>query len=170
MVSKCRICDRLLTSKWAEVGIGPVCASKTGITFGDKKPNQQKGDDDDLVGYDGGDLFIERLEAMTETFVEGFGTVVECKKHTASGCRSNVPRQIYRHSPTGYNFGYGGSGPSDFALNCCLLIAKHADDAYGVYQDFKRKFVEGAQGDRLSIPRVDAEKFFTDMGIQVKTR
>lgn len=161
MVSKCRICDRLLTSKWAEVGIGPVCASKTGITFGDKKMNQQKGDDDDLIGYDGGDLFIERIDpGESESGVKNF----------ASGCRSNVPRQIYRHSPTGYNFGYGGSGPSDFALNCCLLIAKHADDAYGVYQDFKRKFVEGAQGDRLSIPRAAAEKFFTDMGIQVKTR
>ena len=160
MVSKCRICDCLLTSKWAEVGIGPVCASKMGITFGDKKTNQQKGDDDDLIGYDGGDLFIERIDpGESESGVKNF----------ASGCRSNVPRQIYRHSPTGYNFGYGGSGPSDFALNCCLLIAKHADDAYRVYQDFKRKFVEVAQGNRLSIPRNEAEKFFTDLGIQVKT-
>lgn len=160
MVSHCKVCDRLLTSKWAEFGIGPVCARKSGFTK-DPGKTQGKDDSDDLVPYDGGDLFIERVTPFTsESGVKDF----------ASGCRSNVPRQIYRHSPTGYNFGYGGSGPADFALNCCLLVATHADDAYRVYQDFKRKFVEGEQGDRLVIPRAKAEQFFKELGISVKTR
>lgn len=30
---------------------------------------------------------------------------------------TNVPREIAHHSPTGFEWGYGGSGPADLALN-----------------------------------------------------
>ena len=30
---------------------------------------------------------------------------------------TNVPHLVVHHSPLGYEWGYGGSGPSDFALN-----------------------------------------------------
>ena len=158
-MSKCRICKRTLSNPtWVRLGIGPVCARKNGVT-GASRPGQTEADDDDLVPYDGGDLFIERISPwISEAGVKDF----------ASGCRSNVPRQIYRHSPTGYNFGYSGSGPSDFALNASLLLCEHADDAYRIYQDFKFFFVSGATEDALVIQIDQAKKFFTDRGIPVK--
>ena len=30
---------------------------------------------------------------------------------------TNVPHLVVHHSPTGYEWGYGGSGPADLALN-----------------------------------------------------
>lgn len=81
--------------------------------------------------------------------------------HTASGIRTNVPRSIYKHSPTGYNFGYGGSGPSDFALNVCLAAGIHADVSYRHYQSVKFTFISGATGDRLEIDP-DAVRVYVD--------
>jgi hypothetical protein len=49
------------------------------------------------------------------------------------------PSRIYplphdvRHSPTGFSWGYGGSGPSDLAR--CILLDAVGSDAY--YMDFK---------------------------------
>ncbi len=34
-----------------------------------------------------------------------------------------MPRIVVRHSPTGFNYGYGGSGPSDLALNLAQAVA-----------------------------------------------
>lgn len=40
-----------------------------------------------------------------------------------SGAYVNLPHLIVRHSPTGFEWGYGGSGPAELALNClwCML-------------------------------------------------
>jgi len=121
---------------------------------------KDEADSDILEPYDGGDFWIERVACPT---MQGNGTLA-FEKHSASGIKSNVPRQIYKHSPTGYNFGYGGSGPADFALNVCLSLV-HPDDAYRLYQDFKWQFVAKDPGDRLVIPRAAAEEFFTAMGV-----
>lgn len=45
-----------------------------------------------------------------------------------------------RHSPTGFEWGYGGSGPADLAY---ALLADAVDTATAdqLYQDFKRAFV-----------------------------
>lgn len=36
---------------------------------------------------------------------------------TAQPCGASIPRSVIWHSPDGFNFGYGGSGPADLALN-----------------------------------------------------
>lgn len=33
--------------------------------------------------------------------------------------RTNVPHLVAHHSPSGFEWGYGGSGPADLALNIC---------------------------------------------------
>lgn len=38
------------------------------------------------------------------------------------GIYTNVPHLVTHHSPSGYEFGYGGSGPADLALNICEII------------------------------------------------
>lgn len=164
-MTKCRKCGRELKSEPGRSnGIGPVCARKVLI----EKLRQDNGDNDEIVPYDGGSLWIERREAMTDTFVPGFGTVVESKKHPASGIKTNVPRMEYYHSPTGYNFGYGGSGPADFALNCCLLLCKSKQDAHRIHQKFKMAFVALEQGDRLEIPLANAMAYIESLGVETR--
>lgn len=52
------------------------------------------------------------------------------------GRHTNVPHRVVKHSPTGLAWGYGGSGPSDCALNVLLLFLPR-DQAERHYQQFK---------------------------------
>lgn len=164
-MSRCRRCGRILKREpWQTLGIGKICSAKeqTGSV------NKQSADDQDIIlPYDGGDILIERIEAPTELFGTG---VTMNMSNTCSGIRCNVPRSVYRHSPTGYNFGYGGSGPADLALNICLMFVRKPEDAGGgVYQDFKFKFL-GYPGDRLVIPKATVINFLQDKGIAIKDK
>ncbi|OZC01253.1 hypothetical protein BSZ36_18265 [Rubricoccus marinus] len=59
---------------------------------------------------------------------------------TAEGvARASVPHAA-RHSPTGIEWGYGGSGPADLALSVLLaLVGERAANA--LYQRFKHEVV-----------------------------
>jgi len=66
---------------------------------------------------------------------------------------TNVEHRVKHHSPTGLEYGYGGSGPSDMALNLCEMIVEEegfetngfvelsngsvSRTTYRVYQDVK---------------------------------
>lgn len=50
---------------------------------------------------------------------------------------------IYRHSPDGFQWGYGGSGPADTALSI-LTDCIGEKEANKYYQDFKFAFIAGA--------------------------
>jgi hypothetical protein len=57
---------------------------------------------------------------------------------------SPVPSlQVWNHSPDGFNWGYGGSGPSQLALAILFDVTKDRDTAVKFHQDFKRAFVAG---------------------------
>lgn len=45
-------------------------------------------------------------------------------------------RQVRNHSPDGFEWGYGGSGPAQLAL-AILLEEMDEESAVGLYQDFK---------------------------------
>ena len=48
------------------------------------------------------------------------------------------PSQTYKnHSPDGFNWGYGGSGPAQLALAIVMKITGKADG----YQEFKQKVI-----------------------------
>src|SRR2546430_765107 len=69
---------------------------------------------------------------------EGF--VVEV---TVNGRSLNPRLDLWNHSPTGFEWGYGGSGPAQLAL---ALLADHLrddDEAVELHQDFKREVVAG---------------------------
>jgi len=92
----CTICGRVLTDSASIArGIGPVCAAHNAGEFVAKDDDQQLIDED---------LFT-------------VGAVIR-----PNG--TNVPRLISRHSPTGFAWGYGGSGPADLALNICEAFAR----------------------------------------------
>jgi hypothetical protein len=66
------------------------------------------------------------------------------------------PRYDLRnHSPDGFNWGYGGSGPAQLAL--ALLADALGDDqrAQRLYQDFKFKVIGRFQGDRIELSEED---------------
>jgi Family of unknown function (DUF6166) len=58
--------------------------------------------------------------------------------------------KLWNHSPTGFNWGYGGSGPAQTALALVLDWTGDAEVAKLLYQDFKFLIVAGlpsARGD-----------------------
>lgn len=65
---------------------------------------------------------------------------------TVDGRPLNPRLDLWNHSPTGFEWGYGGSGPAQLAL---ALLADHlgdTDQAVQLHQDFK--FVVVAKLDR----------------------
>ena len=49
-------------------------------------------------------------------------------------------QKVWNHSPDGFNWGYGGSGPAQLAL-AVLLEYIPQDDAVKYHQDFKRNVI-----------------------------
>jgi len=113
--SHCRICRRLLKNPLSvKLGIGPVCRGKDEkqMEFGFMKK-------------------VGKIENWREDIV--------CSRDE-NGIHTNVPCRITYHSPTGFEWGYGGSGPADFALNILsIFVGQEVAERY--HQDFKKEFV-----------------------------
>lgn len=65
----------------------------------------------------------------------------------------SVSRRLVNHSPDGFQWGYGGSGPSQLALSI-LLCYTSQENALKLYQDFKWDVVAKLQGD-FQLPESD---------------
>lgn len=61
----------------------------------------------------------------------------------ADGAKPYRLRHYVRHSPDGFQWGYGGSGPSD-AARCMLLDCCDAATAERLYGRFKAAFIAPA--------------------------
>ena len=59
-------------------------------------------------------------------------------------------QQLWNHSPTGFSWGYGGSGPAQLALALLYDVTKDRELSLRLYQDFKWAFV-ARWGDDWSI-------------------
>jgi hypothetical protein len=70
---------------------------------------------------------------------------------------SRLRHRYMRHSPDGFEFGYGGSGPAECALNLLaeFIGVKNATEK-GLYQDFKFAFIGGIDQDHGG--EIDAER------------
>ncbi len=76
---------------------------------------------------------------------------------TVNGRPLNPRLDLWNHSPTGFEWGYGGSGPAQLAL---ALLADHLRDddrAVSLHQDFKRLIVSNLQYDgwKLTSNQID---------------
>lgn len=71
---------------------------------------------------------------------------------------------VIRHSPTGYEWGYGGSGPADLALSILADVIGPTTADY-FYQDFKWEFV-AAWSDRWEIRRDEILRWLETRGGQ----
>lgn len=116
----CAMCGRKLTDpESVQRGFGPECW---------KKVNAEQ-----LKVYE------EEPGAKVKP-LKNFEADIWMKRGEDGECITNVPHRIVMHSPTGLEFGYGGSGPSDMALNILALFVDQ-DIAMMYYQEFKWKFV-----------------------------
>ena len=77
---------------------------------------------------------------------------------TRTGLRINVPHRMVLHSPTGMEWGYGGSGPADLALNI-LLEFTNRKFALSHYQSFKWDFVAKMDRDEATIRASDIREW-----------
>jgi len=64
-----------------------------------------------------------------------------CKREPGGPVVYGVGQNWVYHSPTGFAWGYGGSGPADLALNILLAVTKDRDTAWQYHQDFKWDFI-----------------------------
>ncbi len=66
---------------------------------------------------------------------------IVCRRDDGRAVVEGVPHVWVWHSPTGFVWGYGGSGPADLALNILLAATGDRDFAAKNHQAFKWKFV-----------------------------
>lgn len=88
------------------------------------------------------------------------GALVQRREVVPWGVREEPldPRlDLVRHSPTGFAWGYGGSGPAQLALALCAdaLGGRREDVALRVYQEVKRRLVEPLEGSSWMLTRAD---------------
>lgn len=125
----CNVCGRPLKNAHSIAqGIGPVCAGRQSLQWSDECQA--------LAGVMRDDVTLQN----------------------ADGCAiTNVPWSCKHHSPTGFAWGYAGSGPADLALNILNAFCPPGTDgappvkcwqgyasatAMALHQDFKREFLE----------------------------
>ena len=83
-----------------------------------------------------------------------------CRRLEDGRLAANVPQVLVHHSPTGFAWGYNGSGPADLALNVLHILLPHgvkargfeeclvvlneghcSTDAWSLHQEFKERFI-----------------------------
>lgn len=66
-------------------------------------------------------------------------------------------QKVYNHSPDGFNWGYGGSGPSQLASAIVLELTGNSNG----YQNFKWNFI-------ARLPQTDFEEEFSLVDTQIQ--
>jgi len=88
-----------------------------------------------------------------EGWREGYAALV-----TVNGRRLNPRLDLYNHSPTGFEWGYCGSGPAQLAL---AILADHFGNdrrALDIYQRFKWAVVVELPGRRWQLTSRDIDE------------
>lgn len=80
--------------------------------------------------FDSRVIFLERVARQEPRISISLGAPER------GGLRQELKQKIVYHSPTGLEFGYGGSGPADTALNILALIIS-PKEAHRLHQAFK---------------------------------
>lgn len=108
-------------------GMGPECA---GVSYTKSKKGRKviaENEDQMALGLEGEPLLISLSDVILAR---------------PNGIASaNVAHHWVAHSPTGFEWGYSGSGPADLALNILLRFGLSRDTAWLLHQDFKREFI-----------------------------
>ena len=71
---------------------------------------------------------LASVERQSDARIEG----VTCWRAPDGTAISSIPQRHVHYSPTGFDWGFGGSGPADLALNMLALFLPLAPEATGV--------------------------------------
>lgn len=74
---------------------------------------------------------------------------------------TNVPHNVKRHSPTGFEWNYFGSGPSDLALNILLQFTDE-ETADALYQRYKADVISQIPHKGGEIEAKDVRKWISN--------
>jgi Family of unknown function (DUF6011) len=155
-MSTCLRCHRPLKDpKSIQRGFGPICAAAIAAPA-DPEHNP-------VLLEEGG------LEAV--------GLV--CRRLPDGRLACNIIQVYKHHSPTGFECGYGGSGPADLALNVLAILlprgrkeegVKLWDDqrvsqtAWDLHEDFKWKFIAPMDREGGTVPIADIRVWLEQEG------
>jgi hypothetical protein len=142
-LARCGKCNRGLKDPTSVLrGYGPICWGKVQAD----RAREEAGQDQLLPGFDG-DVVCRRVGGRIET---------------------NIPRVITRHSPDGFEWGYGGSGPADFALNImAAFIGADRAQRSSLYQEFKWDFIATMPWEGGVIRKADILAWLDRHGVKV---
>ena len=137
MTNTCARCGRRLKSpKARELGYGMVCWRKI---QGEIAREQRNADDSIII-----------TPTITDGYAGARGPDGSVKVVRIRNGVQEPLRHLVHHSPTGFEWGYGGSGPADLARSIIGDVLGSTDPDPAIYQPFKWQFVAG-WGDRWEI-------------------
>lgn len=139
-MTTCRVCNRPLSDpESVRLGIGPVCRALTRVWEHAEDDGHQTID----LPWDpaAGDIVCRR-DRVPAGWPQPLGGPLHF----------NIPQLIKLHSPTGFEWGYGGSGPADFALNILYWFTQDREFSERAHQDFKWSFISRMPDEGGTIP------------------
>ncbi|WP_139234514.1 DUF6166 domain-containing protein [Alicyclobacillus macrosporangiidus] len=148
MNTTCGRCHRPLRNpRWREIGYGKVCYSKVQAESarGNEDSNQTIGAV--LTGLVNGYVGMRTKQGLIINEVIG-------------GRQVPLKHQVL-HSPTGMEWGYGGSGPADLAYSI-LCTVTDPETAERYHKEFKWDFVAGFDRDRWELDRHQVESWLAE--------
>lgn len=110
MPARCRKCHRVLTTTAAvEAGYGPVCYAKEfgKSLYSTSKVTRSAGSSPRIRMRIPQAAKRKKIEPMPLLAAD-----VTCSRDADGKAHVNIPRRICYHSPSGFEWGYGGSGPA----------------------------------------------------------
>lgn len=139
MNAACTICKRPLKDpRSLERGMGPVCARRRGTPFRAEPDDEALEKTRKLI-----DGLFGLVEESYAFFIPEHVPDVILRRDGAGNALANIPHKLVYHSPTGFEFGYGGSGPADLALNILAQVLP-LRQAWILHQEFKWRFIAAA--------------------------
>jgi len=165
VVTICSRCKKPLSDPVSvRAGMGAICRGHAGAERGEGRDSGREFADefDNEIPF-GQALVLKRIPGRSDEDAE------------AGICVTNIPHLVVHHSPDGFEFGYGGSGPADLALNVCqlyLTLARYRGAqtkcyegscwtaAWALHQDFKREFISSMRRRGGDVPFEKIEAWF----------
>jgi len=108
--------------------------------------NMRDRDQDENMAVTSFKVFEGVQEQTIRTLAPGANMDIVFSRGPSGRALVNIPQSLVYHSPTGFEWGYGGSGPAELALNILNLYVK-PPEAFRLHQQFKEKFIVGMPND-----------------------
>lgn len=98
-----------------------------------------------IIVIDGPPACRHAQTIQADTTIRGYGRTVQIDGVALSPRRSQA---ILNHSPDGFNWGYGGSGPAQLSLALLLEAGASDEEATRHHQEFKWQMIATLEGGR----------------------